>query len=405
MIPLRSRPMMAALQHKSFRWYLLGRILASGCMQMGGVAQGWLVYDLTGSGFALGWVGSGWAVATLLLSLFGGTLTDRAEKRAILAWMRVVQMLTTVAIVVLIVTDAIQVWHLAAASLLNGVCFSFMMPAQNALLYELVERKTLLNAVSLNSVGMGLMGIAAAWAAGYAIDALGIEVVYILLALFHLGILLSLFKLPKSFGAGGIRPSAWSDLKAGVSYLKVKPLIVPLLGLVLVRGALGMSYSAMMPKFAEDVMGYSASGLGRLTAAVSVGGLTSSLVLASLGDYQGKARLLLIGGITMGLSIVAYANLPVEGGVLVFLSIVGAAGTVCMVTNQTLLQEASADAYRGRVMSMYMMMFGLAQLGTMPLGALADVLGVQWVLTCQGLAMALIFAWVYLRRPSFRRVA
>ena len=402
---LRSQPMLAALKHKPFRWFFMGRILSSGCMQMGGVAQGWLVYELTGSGFALGWVGSGWAIATLVLSLFGGTLSDRSEKRRILIWMRGLQIAISVVQVVLIMTDAIQVWHLAAASLTSGICFSFMMPAQNALLYELVDRETLLNAVSLSSVGMGLMGIVAAWAAGFAIDALGIDAAYVFMTLLHLGVLLTLFGLPKSYSQGKARHSAWSDLVAGVRYLRIEPLLIPLVLLVFVRGALGMPYRSMMPKFAQDVMGYSAEGLGGLTSAVSVGGLVTSLALASLGDYRRKGRLLLLGGITMGLAIVAFANWPREGVVHAFLVIVGVAGTNCMVLNQTLLQEASADEYRGRVMSMYMMAFGLAQLCTMPIGALADLLGVQTVLSVAGLAMAAIFGWVLLRKRNVRQLA
>jgi len=279
-----------------------------------------------------------------------------------------------------------------------------MMPAQNALLYELVDRETLLNAVSLSSVGMGLMGIVAAWAAGFAIDALGIDAAYVFMTLLHLGVLLTLFGLPKSFSESRARPSAWSDLLAGVRYLRVEPLLIPLVLLVFVRGALGMPYRSLMPQFSQDVMGYSAEGLGGLTSAVSVGGLVASLVLASLGDYRGKGRLLLVGGIAMGLAIAAFANLPSNGVVHAFLVIVGVAGTNCMVLNQTLLQEASADAYRGRVMSMYMMAFGLAQLCIMPIGALADRLGVQTVLTVTGLGLAAVFGWVLLRVRTVRQL-
>ena len=401
---LRRHTIFSSLHHRDYRWFWLGRVLSSGTMQMGGVAQGWLVYHLTGSGFALGWVSAGWSSSTLLLSLFGGTISDRVEKRDLLIYMRLGQLLNTLVLTVLIMTDLVQVWHMAVSSLITGVFFSFMMPAQNALVSELVNRETLLNAISLNSIGMGLMGIVAAWLAGWAIDSLGVGSVYIVMALSYAGIIFTLFQLPRTQGATSRQDSVWKELKAGVGYLRICPIVIPLLALVFARGLFAMPYRTMMPKFAKDVMGMGASGLGWLTAASGAGSLIASLALASLGDYRGKGKLLLLSGIVMGLAILAFANTLSLPWVLLLLALVGGTGTSCMVTNQTLLQLSCDDEYRGRVMSMYMMMFGVTQLSNMPVGALADSMGVQWVLTLEGGLFAATFVAILLFARRIRRL-
>jgi MFS family permease len=139
-------------------------------MQMGGVGQGWLVYQITGSALALGWVSAGWSISNSVLSPWAGVLSDRAEKRTLLLWVRGLMVLSALAITTVIATGVTQVWHLAAYSLFRGVLFAVLMPAQNAYLAQLVDRKTLLNAVSLSSVGMGLAGIFSAPLAGFLIS-------------------------------------------------------------------------------------------------------------------------------------------------------------------------------------------------------------------------------------------
>ena len=384
-----------ALRDKNYRWYWLAMLASSSTFQMGSVGQGWLVYELTGSAFALGWVSAGWSISNSILSPWGGVISDRIEKRALLLWCRGVMALAALAITALIAMDLVQVWHLAAYSLFRGILFAVLMPAQNAYLAEMVDRKTLMNAVSLNSVGMGLAGIFMGSLAGFLIDAYGVEAIYLGVALLYLIVFLIMFRLPKTGKADSGTRSAMTDLVDGFKYIRLCPALIPLLALVFVRGFFGMPYRTMMPKYAQDVMGLDATGLGILLSAPGVGSLISSLVMASLGDFKGKGRLLLISGIVMGVGLVAFGNTQSFTLVLVLLAIVGAASNVCMVTNRTLLQLNCDPPYLGRLMSAYMMMFGLTQLGTMPAGAIADALGVPLVITVQGALFAVVFVAVW----------
>jgi MFS family permease len=391
-----------ALRNRHFRWYWLGMLASSSTMQMGGVGQGWLVYELTSSAFALGWVSAGWSISNSLLSPFGGVLSDRMEKRQILIWCRALMVLLALAVTLLIALDVVQIWHLAFYSLLRGILFAALMPAQNAYLAQLVDRKILLNAVSLNSVGMGLAGIFSASLGGLLIDLIGVEAVYGCIALLYFIVLLTLFKLPLTGKSDPGTRSVWADLHEGVKYLRVCPILIPLLGLVFARGFLAMPYRTMMPKYAQDVMGLDASGLGVLVAAPGFGSLIASLALASMGDFRWKGKLLLGAGVITGVALALFASSKSFPMVLVLLAVVGGMGNVCMVMNRTLLQLACDDFYLGRVMSAYMMMFGVTQLGTMPTGAVADRWGVQVVILGQGVLLAITFAVVWLALPKVR---
>ena len=395
-----------ALRDRNYRWLWIGSLASSATFQMGTVAQGWLVYELTGSAFALGWVGAGWAISTLLLSLYGGAVADRVDKRDLLIWTRIAMTLNTLIIALLISTGAIRLWHLAANSLLSGVLFSFMMPASQAIISELVDRETLLNAVSLNAVGMGLMGIISATVAGYLVELLGVASTYYVMAGLYLVAVYSVTRIPRTRVRDEERSptTVWADLREGVRYIRSHAVLPSLLGLTVILAVLAVPYNTLMPKYAQDVMGMDASGLGMLMAAPGVGGLVSSLATASLGDFRGKGKLLLASGLAFGVSLLLFASVPRLAAVLLFLGLIGAASNACMVANNTLLQVNTKDELRGRVMSVYMMTWGLVPLGTIPAGAIADRMGVPFVLSVAGGLVALVFVGVGLLSPRVRRL-
>ncbi|MCJ7737186.1 MAG: MFS transporter [Anaerolineae bacterium] len=393
-----------ALQDRHFRWYWLAMLASSSTMQMGGVGQGWLVYEIAGSALALGWVSAGWSISNSALCPWAGVLSDRAEKRTLLLWVRGLMVLSSLVIAAVIAIGVIQVWHMAAYSLFNGVMFAVLMPAQNAYLAELVDRKTLLNAVALNSVGMGLAGIFSASLAGYLIDIIGVEAVYFIIAILHLAVLLMIFKLPLTGTTDPGARSVWSDIVDGVKHIRLSPVLIPLLALVFIRGLLAMPYRTLMPKYAQDIMNLDASGLGILVAAPGAGSLISALVMASLGDFKGKGKLMLGSGVVLGVALVLFASTQVFTLVLILLAVVGATSNICMVTNRTLLQENCDGPYLGRVMSAYMMMFGLTQLGTIPVGALADRFGVPAILAVLSTLFVVAIVLVWVTQPRIRKL-
>jgi MFS family permease len=405
MIVLKSLQRLAvfdSLRNRDFRWFWLARLSASASMEMGGVAQGWLVYQLTGSALALGWVSSARSIARLLLSLYGGAIADRLQKRQVLIWARAALLANVVVLAILILTGVVQVWHIVAYSFVSGVISALMMPAQKAYLAQIVDRKILLNAVALNFASMGLMGIFGASMAGFAIDWVGAEAVYLTIAVLYAGALFALGRLPADDVIRRQATSVWGDLREGVHYLKIRPAIPPLLAIVVVRVILGWSYRTLMPVFASDVLHLGARGLGLLSAAPGFGSLFGSLALASVGDFRGKGKVMLISGGVMGLALVGFSNARHFAPAFLFLLLVEAARRGLIITSQTLVQANCEDAYRGRIMAMYMMTIGFMPLGTVPAGAMADAWGVPITLTLQGGLMAAFFAALWLARSRVR---
>ncbi|MHB1295897.1 MAG: MFS transporter [Anaerolineae bacterium] len=400
---LQWRGAFSALQNPYFRWLWLGGLAASATFQMSNVAQGWLVYQITGSALALGWVSSGWSVAMMLFSLYGGVISDRVEKRGLLIWTRCGLALIVLLTAVLISFDAIRIWHLVVGSVFSGILFAFMVPAGQAYLCGLVDRPTLLNAVSLNAIGMAIMGIVGSWVAGLLTEAVGVAVVYYAIAGCHLANAFAMMRLPPA------RPtilasSPWSDLAEGLRYLRSEPVLIGLIGLALVRVLFGGPYITFMPKFVEEVLALEAGGLGVLLAAAGAGGLVSALTVASLGDYKHKGLLLLASGACMGICLLVFSVARTALGAMFALVLVGGFANVAIVAVETLIQTRADERLRGRVMSMYMLIFGLMPLGTVPAGMLADRLGVPAVLAGQGVMLALLYVVVALFWPAVRRL-
>jgi MFS family permease len=220
----------------------------------------------------------------------------------------------------------------------------------------------------------------------------------------YLLVFLTMLRLPLTGKTDPGTRSVWADIVDGAKYIRICPVLIPLLAIVFIRGLLAMPYRTLMPKYAQDVMHLDASGLGILVAAPGVGSLISSLIMASLGDFRGKGKLMLGSGIVLGVALVLFANTQVFALVLVLLALVGATSNICMVTNRTLLQMNCDAPYLGRVMSAYMMMFGLTQLGTIPVGAFADRFGVPLVIAVLGGLFVLVIALTWVMQPKIRRL-
>ena len=400
----RYRIAFESLHNRGFRWFWLGRLASSATMEMGSVAQGWLAYELTGSALALGGISAVRSAARLVLSLYAGALADRFEKRTLLLITRALMVLNALTLSILILTGSVGVWHLVAYSLLSGIISSFMMPAQQAILPEIIGRRSLMNALSLTSVGRGMVGIVAATTAGYVIAWIGAGAVYAVVALLYAVALFSISQLPVNGAASSSSDSLWSELRDGLQHLKSSPVIPTLLAIAVVRVVLGWSYRTLMPVYAKEVMHFDARGLGILTAAPSIGSLLSSVALASLGNSQRKGLILMVSGLLMGIALLGFGALRPLPLVLLLLATLGAARNAAMVTNNTLVQVHCGTEFRGRIMAMYMMLMGLMPLGTIPSAALADRWGVPPVLILQGVLLVAIFGTLWITMPRLRKL-
>lgn len=399
---LDPRRTLQALQHGFFRWWLVERMVGAETWAMRGVARSWLVYQLTGSVLALAWVEAVRAVVNIVVSPLAGVISDRVEKRRIMAFCRAALVFTNLAFAALIFAGVLQLWHIVVITVFEGLIYSIMEPSLQSIMTELVDRDLLLSATSTTFVVEGVLHIIGAAAAGVVIETMGAGWVFLLNAPFFAVAAFALHKMPRMAVAGGGSGSLRSDLAAGARYLSASPVLIILLGLAFARLLFMQPYNSFLAAYAND-LSFDAEGLGLLVSVGGVGALASSLVIASMGDPTRKGLLLLGSGAAAALSITV---LMATGAMAPFVFVLfgGLFSNAADIFTRTVMQLNCDATYRGRVTSVTMITGGLVNLSVIPAGALADTWGVPLVVG--GLAaVVLLLHLAGLLRPRIRNMS
>jgi MFS family permease len=399
------RSTLDSLKNRNFRWLWLALLASFSAMQMQMVARGWLVYELTSSPLALGIVSFAAGVPILIISPLGGVIADRVTKRNLLVITQSATGVITMVIAVLISSEVIEFWHLAAAALLAGAVLSFDMPARQAIVPELVSSDELMNAIALNSSAMNLTRIVGPALAGVLVGIIAISGVYYLIAFCYVVVVFFLLRIQYSRGQTTTSGTPWGSFVEGMSFIRNNSTILALLILAFLLVIMVMPYMMLLPVFAADVYHVGAEGLGIMMGVSGIGALVGSLGVAALGNYERKGLLLLGSGTIAGASLAFFGLSQNFLLALVFLLIAGLAGAVNMAVNNTLLMSHVPGEIRGRVMSIYMMTFGMAPIATLPAGAVAEIVGVQLLITIGGSLVAAFMLIVALSRPNLRRLS
>lgn len=395
-----------ALRNKDYRWYWLGLLLSFNGMNMTNVARGWLVYTLTDSAIYLGLVTAGFGIPLLLLSLHAGAIADRLRKRNVLIICRSGTGLVALIVAVLITTDQIAVWHLMIASVFSGTFFVFYLPARQAFVRCLVQDDALLNAVSLNSIAMNISRIASPALAGVLMKWIGVDGVYWVITASSVLTVITLFMIPPDAPSSEEKQNAsiMKDVKEGLQYVRTNRIILVLMVVAFVPFLTTMSYQMLLPVFAKSVFASGETGLGLLMSATGVGALIGSGVLASAGDIRRKGMWTLVNGVSLGFSLVLFGltrSMPVA---LASLLVAGATGAVFMALNMTLLMRYTPQELMGRIMSIYMLTFGLTPIATLIAGTLAEAVGAPTTVIFFGLIMIVFISFVFLLEPRVRKL-
>jgi len=370
---------LSSMAYREFRLLLVGTFLTQMGQWMQQVALGWLILDLTGSAFYLGLAGFLRSIPQLFLSLPGGILADRMDRGRLLGIAQGFAAGFSLALAVLISTGLVKPWHVLALTFLTGSAMAMVFPVRQALVPNVVPRKELANAVALNSAGNNVTRMAGPALAGILIGIVGVAICFFLQVF---GLLLALWtsiriRLPSPAdddGAPVRTRGALADLAEAYHYIRRSPAITSLLLAAAVPTLFGMPYVSFLPVFARD-LGIGASGLGLLMMAAGSGSVAGSVGFAMAGSFRRKGLVQVTCIATFGLSLLAFSFISWLPGALALLACAGISSSVYMATNMTLLQTLVPDDLRGRVISVYMLSWGLMPLGTLPLGVLADHLG------------------------------
>ncbi|MDP8908607.1 MAG: MFS transporter [Chloroflexota bacterium] len=353
---------------------------------------GYLVYELTDDEFKLGLISFAQAAPVLVAAPIAGALLDRIDRRRVLLAVSLVNLVAMVAVGTLVLTDAIRYWHLVVAAIVTGTASGFDWPARLSLVPSLVPRHRLQSAVALNAaafngsriIGPMIGGFLAAWA--------GLALPFFFTAAAYVPFAIILLTMGVATAAkGGERGSPLANLMAGYRYIWRTPTIRGLLSVDVVPLALGVSYFTMAPAIVRDVLGLGERGLGLLLAANGIGSLAGTLLVALVAGARRRGRIVVVGVACFGVMLIAFASSSNLYLSLVLILGLGLVVSTYATMNDTLVQSLVDDAYRGRVLSVYTMLWGLTPIGGLEAGFLADYVGVQRALAFNGL---LVLAYV-----------
>jgi MFS family permease len=398
------RDTFAALRHRNFRLFFVGQLVSLTGTWMQSTAQGWLVYQLTGSKVLLGTVAAVGSLPMLLFSLWGGSVADRHPKRTVVLFTQTGMMLLAFGFAVLVGSGHIRPWHILVLAALGGVAMAFDMPARQAFMVEMTSREQLMNAVSLNSAIVNGARVVGPAVAGFLMAYVGMTWCFLLNGLSFIAVIagLLMMRLPK-FVPPAEPHSTGRHVLEGFAYVAGQRRVCLLLLLFCVVGVFGWSYSVLLPAYATDILHIGESGYGVLLSANGFGALLGALTVATWGSRV-RPRLMILGGLWLfSAMLVLLAVVRWYPLVLACLAVGGWGMLLYFSTTNTLIQTSVSDAMRGRVMGIWALVFGgMMPVGGIESGFLSHTVGVPWTITVGALMCAgagLVTWWAMRRNP------
>ena len=371
------RDTFSAFGHRNYRIFFFGQILSLIGTWLQSTAEGWLVYELSGSSVALGMIRFANMLPFALLALWGGIVADRRSKREILLYTQSASMLLAFLLAALVYFELIQVWHVALIGFFLGTVNAFDVPARQAFVVELVGRKDLINGIALNSSMFNLARVVGPAIAGILIGSVGMAACFLLNALSYIAVIIGygLLRLPK-FEPKNERPPFAEAIREAFQYISANGPLRAIMILVSTFSLFGVSFAVLMPVIAKEVLGGDAKAFGILMAFNGGGALTGGLTLASYGKRFKRRTLIYLGLFGACAFLIFFA---LSSQLWLSCALLFGAGffmIIFLATANTATQLRSPDNLRGRIMGFYSLCFlGMSSLGSLLTGILAHSFG------------------------------
>lgn len=371
-----------AFKSRNYQLYFAGQLISLVGTWLQIVAEGWLVFELTNSAF---WVGLDAAMATipvLFLSLFGGVIVDRYPKKHILFFTQSASMILALILGILAVTHVVTVWEIITLSFLLGVVNAIDSPARQAYVTELVDkRSSLSSAIALNSGMFNAARVIGPTISGILIAAVGAGYAFILNGASYIAVIIALFFITTPAVVQNEHLHPIQSIKEGLRYAFSHELIRSLLILTAAVSIFGWSYATLMPVIAKRIFGLDASGLGYLYAAAGLGAFLGT-VLMSAFSQKVHPRIFIVGGaLLFSTSLILFTFVSNFYLALLLLFFVGLGLVSQFSTTNATIQHAVDNTMRGRVMSLYTLVFiGMGPFGNFEIGYVAEHFGLEFAI-------------------------
>ncbi len=372
------------------------------------IARGWLANELSGSNAGLGGVFMAFGVPMLIATPLGGVAADRYSKRNILVATMGLLTVSALWIAVAVSFDFVEYWMLLATSAMQATAFSFLVPARMALTGEVVGRHLITNAIVLGQMSINSARIIGPAIAGIFIGIawIGTAGVYYFSALLSLLGMLACFSVPRGDARNAdVTTSAAAEFAASVRYVWENRHVANLVIVSFVAVMVGFPFVAFLPRFATEILDVGSSGYGFLAAASAVGAVVMSVFIAGRGTGRAAWKIQAISGVAFGITLIMLAAAPSFAVAVVMIVAVGAASAGFQAMNNSLVLALSDLEFHGRVQSLMMLSFSGFGMAALPLGALADAIGLRQTLALMGAAVvATMIVFLLVSRRTQRRI-
>jgi len=389
--------MFASLKERDYRFLWVGMLASAFALNMQLVAQGWLVYEMTGSAVKLTWVTLAFMLPQVVFSLIGGVIADRLPKKPVMGIAPIINGCATLIMAMIILSGSVTFWDFIWVGALNGTIMALSIPARTAFIPEIVGESLIFNAMAFNTASWNLSRILGPALAGFMIAIFahgdttsheGVGLVYLLLSLLYfISAITVLFIRHAGKPVPGERGSPMFETMEGLRYVFNSPIVGGLILLSILPFLFGLTINTLLPAFSTDVLMGGPDDLGLLMTGMGAGAILGSLTLAKMGGVSHKGYWIIGTGSLWGLLVTAFAF--TEDFILstFIIALIGFVSAVNMSMNRSLVQLQVEQSMRGRIMSIDMMTHGLMPLGVLPIGYIAENVSIPAGLATSGLIL------------------
>jgi MFS family permease len=399
---IRIPPGLAPLGHRNYALYWVGQLVSMSGTWIELTATTWLLYQLTDSPFLLGLGGVFRAAPIFALALIGGTVADRVERRRLLLITQSSSVLTSLVLGALVISGQVVFWHIYVINLLNATIAAFDAPGRQSLFPTLVPRGQLQNAITLNSMLFRSSNLVGPAVAGILIARVGVASPFFVNAVSYFAIIAGLLAMRIPPVAPRMRGSIRGELVGGLRYVRASAILPLILAIEATLSVFGHN-QALITIFAQDVLATNAEGLGLLLSAIGAGAIAGMVLLIFLGDVRRKGAFMLGAGLLYAAMLLLFAWSRSFALSLAALAMLGFADATWGTMRNAIAQLAAQDAYRGRVMSLIVIVSrGLTNASQLQTGLATALVGAPGAATIGAVVVGGVVAAVAARAERLR---
>lgn len=387
-----------ALTNSNYRYFWLGQCVSLIGTWMQSIGQTWLVYSLTNSPLLLGVLGAMQYLPVTVLTLFAGVWIDKFPKKKILIATQSISMLLALTLAALAFTNSAKYEYVLILAVLLGITNAIDMPARQSFMIEIAGREDLMNAIALNSVTFNLAKILGPSIGAVLLVTMGTGWCFLINGLSFIAVIYGLFLIKvKPFVRPKTTKNIINEIMDGLRYIYKSKVLLQTVLLILVIGLFGFNYNILIPVFVKNVLHQDASAFGVLMAALGVGSVFGALNASRKGKSISNMKIMIICSLIIGLFLFLNGFSTLYAVTIIILLITGAASIFFSTTANTTLQLNSTNEYRGRVMSVYSLVFaGATPIGSIFAGAAISGIGISRTFLLSGILIIFLVSGISL---------